>query len=71
MGLKGLLTVNARPEKAMNIQHQPRTGDVIPELSEGLKRSFLNIDGFGKPLKSPVPIRLTHTPTICWVLPIT
>ena len=55
MGLKGLLTVNARPEKAMNIQHQPRTGDVIPELSEGLKRSFLNIDGFGKPLKSPIP----------------
>lgn len=39
----------------MNIQHQPRTGDVIPELSEGLKRSFLNIDGFGKPLKSPIP----------------
>ena len=55
MGLKGLLTVNARPEKAMNIQHQPRTGDVIPELSEGLKRSFLNLDGFGKPLKSPIP----------------
>jgi Xaa-Pro aminopeptidase len=33
----------------------PRTGDVIPELSEGLKRSFLNIDGLGRPLKSPIP----------------
>jgi Xaa-Pro aminopeptidase len=35
--------------------HQSRTGDVIPELSEGLKRSFLNIDAFGRPLKSPIP----------------
>jgi hypothetical protein len=33
----------------------PRTGDVIPELSDGLKRSFLNIDAFGRPLKSPIP----------------
>ena len=39
----------------MNVQQPPRTGDVIPELSEGLKRSFLNIDGFGRPLKSPIP----------------
>lgn len=30
---------------------------MIPELSEGLKRSFLNIEGFGKPLKSPINIR--------------
>jgi len=35
--------------------HMPRTGDVIPELSDGLKRSFLNLDAFGKPLKSPIP----------------
>ncbi|MEN9850631.1 MAG: hypothetical protein RL128_794, partial [Pseudomonadota bacterium] len=34
--------------------HLLKTGDVIPELSDGLKRSFMNIDGFGKPLKSPV-----------------
>jgi Xaa-Pro dipeptidase len=33
----------------------PQTGDVIPELSDGLKRSFLNIDAFGRPLKSPIP----------------
>lgn len=39
----------------MNDQRRPRTGDVIPELSEGLKRSFLNIDALGRPLKSPIP----------------
>jgi Xaa-Pro dipeptidase len=39
----------------MDDLHPPRTGDVIPELSEGLKRSFLNIDGFGRPLTSPIP----------------
>lgn len=39
----------------MNELFEPKTGDVIPELSEGLKRSFLNIDGLGRPLKSPIP----------------
>jgi Xaa-Pro aminopeptidase len=39
----------------MNVETGPRTGDVIPELSEGLKRSFLNIEGFHRPLKSPIP----------------
>ncbi len=39
----------------MNDLLRPRTGDVIPELSDGLKRSFLNIDAFGKSLKSPIP----------------
>jgi Xaa-Pro aminopeptidase len=33
----------------------PRTGDVIPELSDGPKRSFLNLEGLHKPLKSPIP----------------
>ncbi|MEQ9260530.1 MAG: Xaa-Pro peptidase family protein [Roseovarius sp.] len=32
----------------------PRTGDVIPELSDGLKRSFFNVDSLGRPLKSPI-----------------
>ena len=36
------------------IAFKPATGDVIPELSEGLKRAFLNIDGLHRPLKSPV-----------------
>lgn len=33
----------------------PRTGDVLEALSDERKRKFLNIDGLGKPLKSPIP----------------
>ncbi|MEZ5864824.1 MAG: Xaa-Pro peptidase family protein [Geminicoccaceae bacterium] len=33
---------------------QPRTGDVLEVFSDERKRSFLNIDGLGKPLRSPI-----------------
>ena len=38
----------------MNVR-EPKTGDVLEIFSEERKRSFLNIDGLGKPLKSPIP----------------
>jgi Xaa-Pro aminopeptidase len=33
----------------------PRTGDVIPELSQGLKRAFLNLEARDRPPTSPIP----------------
>jgi len=38
----------------MNV-HEPKTGDVLEIFSDDHKRSFLNIDGLGRPLKSPIP----------------
>lgn len=38
----------------MSTLHGPQTGDVIPALSDALKRSFFNVDAFGRPLKSPI-----------------
>ena len=38
----------------MNV-HEPKTGDVLEIFSDDRKRSFLNIDGLGRPLKSPIP----------------
>ncbi len=36
-------------------KREPRTGDVLDVFSDDRKRSFLNIEGLGKPLKSPIP----------------
>jgi hypothetical protein len=36
---------------------QPGTGDVFEIFSDARKRSFRNVDGAGRPLKSPVSTR--------------
>ena len=64
-------TVGISPDIIPKISLTLEVREPVPEAAEAeLRTEFENDEKLGV-VERTVPIRLTHTPTICWVLPIT